>query len=140
MLLDDMFNFSDAQSLSGTDAQDSTNVYDAGSAKTLFAGAGGHGPKLAATVTAAGGTNPTIQCQFVGADDADLSSNVVVIADSGVSKVLAAADLPWQIEMVPNNQRDAKRYYGLIWDQTGTNPTATVNGQLCWTAQNNLIR
>jgi hypothetical protein len=65
--------FASGQSLSGTSDQLSTNVYDAGSAKKLFAGRGGL--KIAVQVSAVGGTNPTFRARFVGADDAALSSN-----------------------------------------------------------------
>lgn len=137
MQTDAILGFGDQQSLSGTSAANSTNVYDAGSAKKLFEGNGGG--VLAIEVTAVGGTSPTFQAQFVGADDAALSTNPVVLADTGASKVLAATDLPVLYRLRPSNQKDAKRYYGVIYTLTGTSPTATANANIVESAQNHMV-
>ncbi len=129
MIMDAKFKFADQQALTGTSDVNSANVYDAGAAKKAFEGSAGANPlKIAIEVTASGGTTPTIRARFVGADDAGLTSNVVILADTGVSPVIVAAtDLPVKYELVPSGQTAAKRYYGVIWVQSGTNPTATVN-------------
>lgn len=132
MILDNVFNFASGQSLTGTSDVNSTNIYDAGLpgpgavAIKVFDG-GGRPFKVMVEATASGGTNPTIRARLVGADDAALTSNVIILADTGVSRVLTASDLPWTAELVPSSQMDAKRYYGVIWTQSGTNPTATVS-------------
>jgi hypothetical protein len=136
---DACFNFASQQSLSGTAAQNSTNVYDAGSAKLLFGGSANLFV-LAVEVTAAGGTSPTFRAQLVGADDAALSSNVITIAETGVSKVLAASDLPVLYRLSVNNQTTSKRYYGVIFTQSGTSPTATANAQFEQTSHDNLTK
>lgn len=139
MLLDNIFNFADQQSISGTSDTNSTNVHDAGSAKKVFGG-NGEPAKLVVHITAAGGTSPTVRARFVGADDAALTSNTIDIADSGFTPVLAAADLPYIIELKLAHQKTAKRYYGVIWDQAGTSPTATVNAQIASASQTNLVK
>jgi hypothetical protein len=139
MFIDNNFAFASQQNLSGATSTNSTNVYNAGSAKKLFGGAG-EPVSLAVHVTAAGGTSPTIQAKLVGADDSGLSSNVIVIADTGVSPALAASDLPYALEVVPAQQKTAKQYYGVIFVQTGTSPTATVNAALTIDAQSNLLK
>lgn len=140
MLIDATLSFSSQQSLSGTAAQNSTNVYDAGSAKKLFGGTSEMGV-LGIQVTAVGGTTPTFRAQFVGADDAALTSNVITIAETGVSATLVAAtDPPVLYELNPSNQVTAKRYYGLIYTQSGTSPTATVNAAFVEAALNNLVK
>lgn len=139
MLLDGLFNFSSQQSLTGTSDVVSTNVYDAGSAVKLWQG-GGRAPKVLIQQTASGGTTPTLRARFVGADDAGLTSNVITLADTGVSAAIVAADLPRLIELVPNYQTTAKRYYGLIYLQGGTTPTATVNAQVGEANQTNNVR
>lgn len=139
MILDAVFNFASQQSLSGTSDQASTNVLDLGSAKKLFQGFG-EPLILSVMVTAVGGTNPTFRAWLVGADSADLTSNPIVICDTGVSAVLAASDLPVLYELLVGGQNTAKRYYGVLFDQGGTSPTATANAQLVHGAQSNLVK
>jgi len=131
MLMDASFDFTpSAQSLSGTSDQNSTNVFNAGSAKKLFGGAFGRGPKIFLQVTAIGGTSPTFRARLVAADSADLATNPIILADTGVSRVLAASDIPYINELLPSVQLDAKQYYGIIFTQSGTSPTATVRASL----------
>lgn len=140
-IMDAYFNFADQQSLTGTSDVVSTNVYDAGSEKKLFAGSAGTFPlKIAVNVTASGGTSPTFRARFVGADNAALTTNPIILADTGVSAVLTADDLPVHRELVPMGQRTAKRYYGVMFTQGGTSPTATVNASGVVDAQTNHLR
>lgn len=138
-ILDALFDFASQQALTGTTDVVSTNVHNAGSAKKLFAGSGEE-VKVGIQVTASGGTTPTFRARLVGADDAALTTNPVIIADTGVSAVIAAADLPLLYELVPSNQNVAKQYYGVIFTQGGSTPTATVNAQLAHSVQNNLVK
>jgi len=141
MFIDGTFNFCPAkQSLTGTSDVLSTNVLDVGSAKKIFGGAIGKGPKVVVYVTAIGGTSPTIRARLVAAGSADLSTTTpIILADSGVSRVIVAGDLPMAIELVPGDQLDAKRYYGVIFTQSGTNPTADVIAELVLDSQTNLL-
>lgn len=138
MHIDALLSFSVQQALAASG--NSTNVYDAVNATKLFAGNGGG--TLAIEVTAAGGTSPTFQAQLIGADSADLATNPVVLADTGTSAAIAAADLPLLYELEPNNQAVAKRYYGVKYTLGGTSPTATVNANVVYedAAQNNMVR
>lgn len=132
--IDRKFAFSKQQSLTGTSDVVSSDVHDAEAAKKVFGGAG-QPVKVAIQVTAAGGTSPTFRARLVGADNAGLTANAEIIADTGVSKVLAAADLPVLYELVPAHQKVAKRYYGVIYTLGGTSPTATANANLVLDAQ-----
>lgn len=111
------------------------DVYDAGSAKKLFGGSAGLGPKAAISFSAIGGTSPTARVRLVGADDAALTTNPVILGDTGVSRVLTSADLPYMAEFIPGEQLDAKRYYGFIATLGGTSPTGTVSAALVADAQ-----
>jgi hypothetical protein len=126
------FNFSDQQSLAGGAGVDviSTNVYDAGAAKKLFGG-GDNDAELALEATATGGTTPDLRCRLVGADNAALTTNPIVLAETGVvANAQLVATVPFKRRLIVNNQETAKQYYGLIWVQSGANHTATVNGQI----------
>lgn len=125
MIIDALLTFSKQQALTGTSDVVSTNVYDAGAAKKLHQGAGGL--KIAIQVTASGGTTPTFRARYVGADNAALTTNPIILADTGVSAAIAAADLPLIYDLIPSQQTTDKRYYGVIYLQGGTTPTATVN-------------
>lgn len=138
-VLDALLTFSAQQALTGSSDVISSNVYNAGSAKKVFEGSGEE-VKLAIQVTASGGTTPTLRARFVGADNAALDSNPIIIAETGVSAALVAADIPKLYELLLANQATAKQYYGVIWLQAGTSPTATVNAFICHTAPNNLVR
>lgn len=130
------FNFSDQQSIANGTAVNSTNVYDAGSAKKLFEGAGG-GLDIVVEITAAGGTTPAYSGRFVAADDAALSSNVIDLVSFGATPTLSSTNMPYQLIGKPANQRTAKRYYGMIHDMTGNaDNTASVNAFLGRAAQN----
>lgn len=149
--LSNEFNFSGTQGVppaSGTPQAVSTgttissNVYDALVAKKLFAGSTGRGPKLSIDIPASGvtlGTNPTFQAQLVGADNAALTTNPIVLGQIGPTRVLTAADFPaasgLHFELQVGEQLDAKRFYGISYVVGGTAVTFGVNANLVETAQ-----
>ena len=139
MMLDAAWAF-DATPKTVTATGNSTNVNDQGSAKKLFDGTGRIPFRISGFYKGNSGTNPTIRVQFVGADDAALTSNVLVIADTGVSPVLSAGVLV-PFELVPQLQTAAKRFYGLIYTLAGTTPNIDVmavgvlDGQSAYPAQ-----
>jgi hypothetical protein len=141
MLVDYFFNFADQQAIAGGAGVDvlSTNVYDAGSAKKVFEGHGDPDLKIDVTVTAAAGPTPNFRARLVGADNAALTTNPITIADTGVISGIVAGDLPIHRELVPQGQRTAKRYYGVIFVQSGADHTATVNAQGVANAQSNQL-
>jgi len=109
------------QAIASNSATNSSNIYDAGSAKWLFAGGAGRGPKLSVEILKTTlGTSPTMTVQFVGADDAALTSNVITIVQFGPTRVLTAADFPMHLEAVIPGQIDKKRYYGIIYTIGGS--------------------
>lgn len=129
--------FSAAQALTGTSDVNSTNVYDAGSAKKLFQGSG-QPVKVSGVAKCTGGTSPTFRARFVGADDAALTSNVVILADTGATGVLTSGDrVPF--ELTPSMQTASKRYYGVIYLDGGTAPTITVSAALVASGQTNQV-
>lgn len=131
------FNWSDAQALSGTSATNSTNVYDAGSAKKIFEG-GAADLRFVVTATGVGGTSPTLTVALVAADNAALSSNAITLASTGALTADAAGNLT--TTLVPSNQTTAKRYYGIIYTMGGTSPVAAVNCELqIGLGQSNLV-
>ena len=112
----------------------SSNVRDAGSARIEFAGTARVPFRIAGWYLPNSGTNVTMRVQFVGADDAGLTSNVLVLADTGVSPVLTNG-VPVPYEMIPQLQQTAKRFYGLIYIPGGTTPNVDVVGGGTFVAQ-----
>jgi hypothetical protein len=88
----------------------STNVNDQGSAKKVFEGTNRLPLRIGGHYFTNSGTNATMRVQFVGADDAALTSNVVVLAGTGISEVLTAGQIR-HFEIVPSFQKTAKRYF-----------------------------
>jgi hypothetical protein len=129
-------------SLTGTDDVISTNVYDAGAAVKLFEGFSQKPPKLCATWEntgdGGGGAGLTGQIKLVGADSANLATNPIVIADSGIFALTALEFKKFEIPVL--GQSTAKRYYGVIFDQGGTTPTADVTAILAEAMQSNMLR
>lgn len=133
MILDAMFKFATtAQALSGTSDVASTNVHDAGSAKLLFGGFSQRPPLLMIIAEWQSGTSATIRGRLVGADDAVLTTNPVVIADTGVILVaddgtaFASGHAVAARQLAARGQRTAKRYYGVMWTQGGSSPVFNV--------------
>lgn len=126
-IMDAMFNFADQQNVTGTSATNSTNVYNAGSAKKVFAGAPGTHPlRVAVNVTVNSGTSPTFRAQLVGSAAAALTTPTI-LADTGTSAALVAASGPFVYELIPQNQATAFQYYGVIFTLGGTSPDMTLN-------------
>lgn len=151
MFVDGNYDFSNQQVLSGTSDVISTNVYDAGSAKKVFAGAAGRF-KIAVVVDGvAANADNTIRARFVAADTADLATNADILADTGVSLANlgtaagfaggtnASPEVQRVFELALNNQPTARRYYGMIYTQGGTTPALKVNAQGVEAAQSNLM-
>lgn len=136
MICDYGFNFGIATIANSNTATVSPYVLDAGSAKKLFDGT--TGAKVAFSGTFTADDNVTVRCQLCGADDAALTSNVLVLADSGViaftsdgSTALGTSSVV-RGEIVPSMQLASKRYYGLLWTLGGTNPDhAASEGMAC---------
>jgi len=144
-ILDRNYDFSDAQALSTTSDVPSTNVLDAGAAVKKFAGSAGSFPcKIGGAITMTGGTATlSWRCRLVGADDAALTSNPIILADTGVmlkgpdgATALANTDVA-SFELIPAQQPTAKRYYGLMWTLGGTSPTGTGDANLVLDTQTN---
>lgn len=116
MMLDQQLLMSDAQALTAT--ANSTDYIDAGAARNL-----GSGQRVALVVhvSAQGGTSPTIQAVFVGADDTAFSTNKITIADSGTK---AAPGVGFIRMAIPAHT--AKRYFRVEYTLGGTSPTYTV--------------
>lgn len=108
-------------------------VHDAQSAVSMFAGVG---EQLAlwfrATVTA--DANPTVLVDLIGADNAALTSNPILIASSGIiatkdglATALASGDTVERKIPISSGQQVKKRYYGLMVTLGGTNPDLAAN-------------
>ena len=132
-ILDRNYDFSDAQALSTTSDVLSTNVLDAGAAVKKFAGSLGAFPvKIACGIVITAGTGTlSYRARLVGADDAGLSTNAIILDDTGVqikgpdgATALANTDVA-TFELSASFQGPAKRYYGVVWTLGGTSPTAT---------------
>lgn len=141
--IDAAFDFA-STAISGSTADTvSTNVYNAGAAKKLFAGDGGG--KITGRVTLSAGTGTlSVRARFVGADNAALSTNPEILADTGVhlnkedgSTALANTDT-FFFTLNPSNQRAPKQYYGVIYTLGGTTPSATCDGRLVLDDQSNM--
>ena len=124
----------DKQSLPAALTTLSTNVLDCGAAKKLFEGFSHRPPSLSVIgLTTAGA--PTLQVQLVGADDAALGVNPVVLADSGIK----AAAARFHIEIPVIGQSVAKRYYVLKYTLVGAAGTVDVTGIVGMDPQSNLL-
>ena len=142
-LLEASMAFGSTAIASSTSDTISTNVYDAGSAKKLFAG--NTDLKVSGRVTLTAGTGTlSVRARLVGADNAALSTNAEILADTGVhlnkedgATALANTDT-FFFTLEANNQRAPKRYYGLIYTLGGTTPSATCDGNAMLDDQSNM--
>lgn len=139
MMMEGMMKFATGQALTGTSDVVSTNVYDAGAAKLVFGGSASR-VKIAVGFSAAAstGSDYTLRARFVGADNAALTTNPEILADTGASA--AGVAVPFLSELVPSQQKVAKRFYGMMFTQAGTTPTSTVTASVVETAQSNLLK
>jgi hypothetical protein len=134
-LLEASMAFGSTAISSSTSDTISTNVYNAGSAKKLLAGP--HSVSIQGRVTLSAGSGTlSVRARFVGADNAALSTNAEILADTGVhlnkedgSTALANTDT-FFFTLSPANQRAPKQYYGMIYTLGGTTPSATCDGNL----------
>lgn len=140
--LEGTWDFGSTAISSSTSDTVSTNVTDVGSAKKVFAGAAS--TKIKGQIAVTAGTSPTCRARFVGADNAALTTNPVILADSGVqsykedgSTALASGDT-FRFQLTPSDQRAPKRYYGMIYTLGGTTPSATCDGRLVIDGQTNM--
>jgi hypothetical protein len=132
--------FSNQQAL--TDAADtiSSNVYDAGAAKNLFQGSVNKTMLIVQITTDDIATTPTFRARFVGADDAALTTNPVIIADTGTTAEMAAGDIPWTKELPLAGQTADKRYYGVIYNLGNNDNDIIVNAYVAEHAQIHMNR
>lgn len=124
-MIDGNFVFGLPAITNSTAATISTNVLDAGAATKLFAApVCGH---ICARIAVTADANPSIKIDLVGADAANLTSNPIVLASSGViatneaGTALATGEIV-DVAFPVGGQTAAKRYYGLVVTLGGTNP------------------
>lgn len=137
-MLDAHTTFANQQAIADGTAVVSSVVLDAG---TPFGGTGtaaapklfeGEGQEVIVEVTAAVNTGKDdyqIKVDIIGADNADLDSNPVVL-DTFTTAAIAEASLPTAlkplvIKLHPSNQAVAKEFYGMKFDLTGTGSALT---------------
>jgi hypothetical protein len=142
MILDFYFQFDKTpQSVSTTSDVLSSNVYDAGSSKKVFEGYGPKPCKLHVGVRMSGGSGSlSWRARLVGADNAALTTNPVILADTGVQlngdsgSAYAVNDMTQRvIDLL--GQTVSKRYYGMIYTLGGTSPTADITAVISETVQ-----
>jgi hypothetical protein len=142
-MIDAPFAFGSTAIASSTSDTISTNVYDAGTAKKLFAG--NTDLKIQGRVTLSAGTGTlSVRARLVGADNAALTTNPEILVDTGVhltkedgSTALANTDT-FFFTLEANNQRSPKRYYGMVYTLGGTTPSATCDGNGVLDDQSNM--
>ncbi len=127
-LIDAVFDFGSTAITAAGDFT-SANVFDYAVAKQLFGGPQSVKFKTAIAISAGTGVLSG-RSRVVGADNAALSTNAVIIADSGVQTLkddgataLAIGDVV-RSTLIPAGQVPAKRYYGVIYTGGGTTITA----------------
>jgi hypothetical protein len=135
-----LLKLSTQQAIAGAASQISSNVFDATTIRRLFGGFG-EPFKILVTVTAIAGTTPNFRARLVAADNAALTTNPIDLWETGLSRTLVAADIPWIYEQVISGQQTAKQFYGMFYTQTGNaDNSATVNCIFANAHQNNLLR
>ncbi len=130
MLLDAKLNFGIPDITNSTAAVAGTNVYDAGAARILFTA--DYSLKIIFKTVLTADASPTIKLDFVGSGESDLDADWseadnVLLGSSGIIRVTADGTAIATGETVEGyfmvqDQRVAKRYYGLIVTLGGTNP------------------
>jgi hypothetical protein len=143
MILDANFKFDvTPQSISTTSDVISTNVYDAGAAKKLFEGLPPDTCELVVgCLMTAGTATLSWRARLVGADNAALTTNPIVLADTGVNTLddtgATLANTSFCTRTLPiAGQTVAKRYYGVFYTLGGTTPTANVTAVITQAGQN----
>jgi hypothetical protein len=138
MILDKQTELSNAQAIT-TGSILSTNTLDLGPVSWAGNSVGDHGDPHSEVVfnvdtTFVGGTS--VEAQLVSADDAALSSNLVVHASSGA--ILTAALVAGQIfPYKPILPIDAKRYFGVRYVVVGTFSAGNISARMTSDRQTN---
>lgn len=144
MFIDGNFLFGLPAITNSNTATVSTNVLDAGSAVKMFGGP--KVGKICARIAVTADASPSIKVDLVGADNAALTSNPVVLASSGVvatdeaGAALTSGGIV-DIQFGVGYQTAAKQFYGLVITLGGTNPDILVDakqGYLVLDAQTNM--
>ena len=141
-LIDNLFDFGTTAITSSNADTVSANVFDYATARALFGGPAS--VKIKTKVVLSAGTSPTVRARLVGADAANLATNPVILADTGVqsykedgSTALANTDTV-EGTLIPAGQIPAKRYYGLIFTLGGTTPSASCTAAVVLDDQTNM--
>lgn len=127
MIVDAQTTLSDAQSLTGTSAVISTNIYDGSSDRNL-----GTGNPLAVVITfdvGLAGTSPTWLVALQTATDAAFSSPVTMFTSQTFS---GAASLPAgkKLAYLFTATDEQLQYFRLSYTMGGTSPTSTVTASI----------
>lgn len=128
MMLEGLYKFDATPKNLAVGAADQvgSNVFDAGSAVKMFGGFTQKPPVLAVNAKITAGTGAlSFRVRFVGADDAVLTGNPEIIADSGVAlrenvtgtEAALAIGSQLLFNLSLRGQRMPKRYYGPIYTQ-----------------------
>jgi hypothetical protein len=118
----------------------SSNVSDQVTAVKLFEGSTRNPPRFMVGIKITAGTSPTVRARYVGADDAALTSNVVILADSGTrtkdtdGTALASGDFV-ALDIPVSGQTIAKRYYGAIYTPGVVDEALEVTASIVESAQ-----
>lgn len=130
--IDGNFIFGQPAITTSNTATISTNVLDMAAAVKLFASQ--KTGYLCGRITITAGTNPTVRVDLVGADNAALTSNPVVLASTGAiatteaGVALANGDtVDFQVPIV--GQTVAKEFYGCFLTLGGTNPSVAADAK-----------
>lgn len=132
------FSFSDQQAISSdfSGGVVSSVVYDAGAAVKMFEGV--PGSFVIAGEFTAQTHDPVVIVKFLGADDAALTTNPIVIAQHTSEGLTTAKLLTSHFELHPGNQQTAKQFYGLWYVGDDSSARCTVNASGCGTGQSNM--
>lgn len=129
-MIDNLFDFGSTSISSSTADTVSANVMDWATARAIFGGPVSVKFKVTMALSGATGTI-SARARIVGADNAALSTNPEIIADSGVelnqddgATALVASSIVRKT-LIPAGQVQPKRFYGLVYTLGGTTPSAT---------------
>lgn len=121
----------------GTTIDAEGNIEDRGAAEVLFPGGGADFLHVIVTSGAAQVDN-TLRVELVGADDALLTSSLIVIGSTPTfSPATQAAMAGYQfVPVLLGKQTTAKRYYGIRTICAGTTPAFIINA---WRSNQGLL-
>jgi hypothetical protein len=128
--IDNLFDWGSTAISSSTADTVSANVMDYATASNYFGGPVSLKFKITMALSGATGTI-SARARFVGADNAALSTNPEILADTGVelnqddgATALVAASVVRRT-LIPGGSIVPKRFYGFIFTLGGTTPSAT---------------